>query len=48
MLNWILVRTSRVLDWVLVILVVFALVFVCQFLVDMFTPPNADNNDDKG
>lgn len=42
MLEWILVRSSRILDWVFVILVVYALVFVCQFLVDFLRSPDND------
>ncbi len=39
MLNWILVRSSRLLDWALVIMVVFALVYVCQFMINFLSPP---------
>lgn len=39
MLNWILVRSSRLLDWALVIMVVFALVYVCQFMINFLTTP---------
>ena len=39
MLNWILIRTSRLLDWALVIMVVFALVYVCQFMINFLSPP---------
>jgi hypothetical protein len=45
MLNWILIRTSRILDWVLVILVVYALVYICQFMINFFTAPDDRDND---
>lgn len=44
MLNWILIRCSRALDWVLVVLVVFALVYICQFLVNFFQPRDNDGD----
>ena len=45
MLNWILIRTSRMLDWALVIMVVFALVYVCQFMVNFLTSPQDKNEE---
>ncbi len=47
MLTWILVRASRMLDWLLVILVVFALVAICQFMVDFFTPKEEKQEEDQ-
>jgi len=46
MLQWILVRTSRLLDWAVVILVVYALVYICQKLVTILDPPSKKNTDD--
>ena len=37
MLDWILVRASRLLDWALVIAAVFALVFICQSMAQFFS-----------
>jgi len=43
MLNWILIRCSRLLDWALVIMVVYAMVYVFQMMINFFTaPPNKD------
>lgn len=47
MFEWLLVRGSRVFDWVLVVLVVYALVFICQFLVNFFSPPSEQIKDDR-
>lgn len=47
MLNWILIRFSRLLDWALVIAFVFALVFICQFLANFFTDPGPEDPDPK-
>ncbi len=47
MLTWILVRASRMLDWLLVILVVFALVAICQFMIDFFRPKEERQEEDQ-
>jgi len=47
MLQWVLVRASRLLDWVAVILVVYALVYICQKLVTILDPPAKKNSDDS-
>ncbi len=45
MLQWILIRTSRILDWGMVVLVVFALVYICQKLVTILDPPSKGDSD---
>jgi hypothetical protein len=37
MLQWLLHIGYRLLDWLLVILCVFSLVFICQFLVNFYS-----------
>ena len=47
MLTWILVRASRMLDWLLVVLVVFTLVAICQFMIDFLSPKEKEEEDQK-
>ncbi len=47
MLQWLLIRTSRLLDWVVVILVVFTLVYICQKLSTILDPPSKKTSDDS-
>ncbi|MEN8189515.1 MAG: hypothetical protein ABFS19_06675 [Thermodesulfobacteriota bacterium] len=46
LLSWILVRTSRILDWLLVFAAVFGLVFLCQFMVNFYKEPEEKDHDD--
>ena len=36
MTSWILLRLSRLADWLMVLFFVAALVFICQFLVNFY------------
>ena len=44
MLSWILIRVSRLLDWAVVILVVFTMVYICQFMINFLSPPDDEND----
>lgn len=40
MVEWVLLRFSRLLDWGLVVLAIFSLVFFCQWLINFFSDSN--------
>lgn len=47
MLSWILVRLSRLLDWAVVVLAVFALVYVCQFMINFLSPKEEEQQEEQ-
>jgi len=47
MISWILIRISRLLDWAVVVMVVFALVYICQFMINFLSPPEDKNDTDN-
>ncbi len=46
MFDWFILRFHGMLDWLSVIATVFAIVFICQFMIN-FLKIDHDKNDDK-